>query len=397
MKIPDVLKRHLLPLRFAPLESFDPDNISCEEQSDPAVMTMSPVVSVCVVTYNQAEYIRECLDSILAQKTDFPFEVVIGEDCSSDATRKIVEAYREKHPEQIRLLYSDANVGANMNSMRVIARCRGKYIAACDGDDFWHRRDKLQIQFEYMEKHPECAAVYGDYDILYEEYGKTRHHLLRRRTRVAAEVTYTLQDWFACRQKPHTITCTSFAGNFHMDMANHELLCAKIGMTDLIWWWELSLRGSVTILPESLATYRNNLPGRSLTQNTDLRKRLDFALDSILVSGCYFHQYNPDELTSFLRRRLLELLPIAIACRDQQYRKKFLQTLSWLNCSFTCREKFLIALWKHSVLFYPIYGAIIPMRRFRRWLAVRWGIRDRIQRFRRRVEGAKALGRTGFK
>ena len=102
-----------------------------------------PVVSICSITYNHESYIEEAIDSFLMQETDFPFEIVVGEDYSTDGTRQIIEEYLEQYPNIIKLITSDNNVGPNRNFMRTLNACTGKYIAICEGDDYWIDNDKL--------------------------------------------------------------------------------------------------------------------------------------------------------------------------------------------------------------------------------------------------------------
>ena len=123
-----------------------------------------PLASVCMITYNHKPYIRQAIEGVLRQETDFPYELLIGEDCSTDGTREIVFDYQRQYPQIIRVITSDKNVGARKNSLRTRRACTGKYIAYCEGDDYWQRTDKLQHQIEYLETHPDCGLVYSDYD-----------------------------------------------------------------------------------------------------------------------------------------------------------------------------------------------------------------------------------------
>lgn len=123
-----------------------------------------PLVSVHMITYNHAPYISRAIEGVLAQKTDFEFELVIGEDCSTDGTREIALAYQEAHPERVRVITSEKNVGMHANAKRTMDACRGRFIAWCEGDDYWHREDKLQRQVDYLLNHPDCGLVYTDYD-----------------------------------------------------------------------------------------------------------------------------------------------------------------------------------------------------------------------------------------
>ena len=129
-------------------------------------------VSVHMSTYNQKEYIASAIEHVLRQKTRFPFELIIGEDYSTDGTREIVFQYHGKNPQIIRVVTADANVGAAANKNRILEACRGKYIAFCDGDDYWHDPEKLQKQVDFLESHPDCGLVHTDFDKLKVHKGK---------------------------------------------------------------------------------------------------------------------------------------------------------------------------------------------------------------------------------
>lgn len=113
-------------------------------------------VSVCVVTYNQEKYIAECLDSLVSQKTNFKFEIIVGEDCSTDGTRAIIQKYISQYPELIVPLFHEKNVGPVENLRQVYLKAKGKYIAHMDGDDM-ALPDKLQKQFNVLENHSEFS------------------------------------------------------------------------------------------------------------------------------------------------------------------------------------------------------------------------------------------------
>jgi len=114
------------------------------------------VVSVCITAYNHGKYIAQALDSILMQEVDFKYEIVVGEDCSTDNTRQILLAYKKKYPDKLKLLLHEKNMGAQKNVIAILNNCSGKYIAMLDGDDYWIDPKKLQIQIDLMEKNPDC-------------------------------------------------------------------------------------------------------------------------------------------------------------------------------------------------------------------------------------------------
>ncbi|WP_352338916.1 glycosyltransferase family 2 protein [Psychrobacter sp. 16-MNA-CIBAN-0192] len=118
-------------------------------------------VSVCIITYNQEDYISECLDSIINQETDFKFEIIIGEDCSTDNTRAIVKEYIEKYPKLIVPIFHERNVGPVENVKQVYKKAKGKYIAHIDGDDS-ALPEKLQKQFDVLESNLDCNVCSHD-------------------------------------------------------------------------------------------------------------------------------------------------------------------------------------------------------------------------------------------
>ena len=121
---------------------------------------MTPLVSVCVTTYNHEPYLADALDAILAQRCDFGVEIILGEDCSSDNTLAICRAYAEKYPEKITLIASTENVGWRTNYRRCVEAARGKYIAFCDGDDYWSDENRLAEQVALMEQRPSVGLCY---------------------------------------------------------------------------------------------------------------------------------------------------------------------------------------------------------------------------------------------
>jgi glycosyltransferase involved in cell wall biosynthesis len=119
-----------------------------------------PMFSVCVITYNQENFISQTLESILSQKHDFSWELLVGDDCSSDGTRKIIQEYAEKFPEIVRPIFNEKNLGLVKNFFSVMKNARGKYIMECAGDDWW-LPGKAKTQIDFMENHPEIGMCYG--------------------------------------------------------------------------------------------------------------------------------------------------------------------------------------------------------------------------------------------
>ena len=118
---------------------------------------LAPVVSVSITAYNSATWLPRALDSVLKQRATFPIEIVIGDDCSQDATVSVAHSYREKYPDVIRVLERSKNVGIQRNYYETFEQCRGKFIAWLDADDYWTDQEKLAIQVETLESDPSIS------------------------------------------------------------------------------------------------------------------------------------------------------------------------------------------------------------------------------------------------
>lgn len=125
-----------------------------------------PRVSVCMITYNHEPFIAQAIEGVVMQQTPWPFELVIGEDCSTDGTRAIAEAYANQYPGVIRLLPSTTNLGAQANGHRTLQACQGEYLAFCEGDDYWTDCSKLAKQVAFLDDHPDYALCYHNYRVL---------------------------------------------------------------------------------------------------------------------------------------------------------------------------------------------------------------------------------------
>ncbi len=121
---------------------------------------MNPEVSILCITYNQSKYIRKCLDGMLMQQTSFPFEILIHDDMSTDGTAEILKEYEQKYPDVVRVMPETENQYSKGNRCLFMLLCpmiRGRYVAMCEGDDYWTDVQKLQKQYDAMEAHPECT------------------------------------------------------------------------------------------------------------------------------------------------------------------------------------------------------------------------------------------------
>ena len=130
---------------------------------------MDIMLSVLMTVYNHERYLAKAIEGVLMQKTNFKYELIIGEDCSTDRSREIVVEYQKRHPDIIRGILNPVNLGMDKNAWQVTKAARGRYIAICEGDDYWTDPEKLQIQVDFLEKHREYSGCYHSVDIVDEE------------------------------------------------------------------------------------------------------------------------------------------------------------------------------------------------------------------------------------
>ena len=155
------------------------------------------MVSIVCITYNHEKYISQAIEGFLNQKTTFKTEIIIHDDCSTDTTKEIINFYEKKYPEKIKVYFEKEN----QYSLRkyqflkeVYDMANGKYIAFCEGDDYWVDNNKLQKEIDYLEKHDDCRMVYTDFDILYQKTGRVERTLFKKEPE-RFKHKYTLDSW----------------------------------------------------------------------------------------------------------------------------------------------------------------------------------------------------------
>ena len=351
-------------------ESFDSKNVTLEptpwtEISDPSVLAKNPLVSVKMITYNHAPYIAQAIEGVLQQKTSFPVELIIGEDCSTDGTREIVLNFQQKYPNVIRVITSDQNVGMKKNSKRLRNTFRGKYLAYCEGDDYWHDPHKLAKQVNYLESHPECGLIYSSYDVHHCKQNIIIKDFIKYRKWKIIE-NPKLSDYFV-ELKPiggarvGISTCTVMVrrnlyeqvieSDPYLHGSEHFL------MGDIQLWAELINVTSIHFIPESMATYR--LSEESATRSKDRGKvfRLRVSGAEIMIYLCKKHNLPSNIRSRFEVSRDMNLLHVAVETRNSELAEELRKAkgrwnyLEWLRY-FSAR----------NVLFYLIYRTAVKFR-----------------------------------
>lgn len=208
-------------------------------------------VSVMVLTYGHEKYIAQCLDSILMQKTQFDFEVIVGEDASPDNTRKILMEYERKYPNRFQMLYHKTNVGAKINMQDCFTLCHGKYIAFCEGDDFWLDENKLQIQIDFLEAHPEASAVYHEV-VIVDKNGKKNESLRFPSSPSRKYSLFRYDMGFLPGQLASLVMINIFKTPFDFSFLARKEMTPGDRVLPLI----LMFLGSVYCLPHPMSAYR---------------------------------------------------------------------------------------------------------------------------------------------
>lgn len=245
------------------------------EVSDKGQLVTDPVVSVLMLVYNHAPYLPEAIESVIAQRTDFEFELLIGEDNSTDDSRRIIEGYQRRYPEVVRLIVSARNVGMQQNLDRLVRASRAPLIAFCEGDDYWHARGKLEKQVRLMRSSPDVVAVHSEFSHITRRDGEWK-----RLPRFWQEhrVSIPEGDVFADLVVSNFIqTCTlMIRTDIAVDYLDSDLPAETYAVAD----WPLCLfassRGRIRYLDEPLATYRHVI-GSATNQGraADVRRAKD--------------------------------------------------------------------------------------------------------------------------
>lgn len=246
-----------------------------------------PLVTVLITTYNQERYIGKAIDSVLAQKTDFPFEVYISEDCGTDGTRAILQDYAARFPDIIRLNLREQNAGISRNWYEGLCAAKGQYVCTLEGDDWWRDDHKLQKQVDFLRTHPDYLAV--SHTLLLTDDAGNTYGTLPDDPRILGRDA-TMELFLA----GVTYSCTACLVKNIFDPADKELydyVTANRSIADFALCMLYLDKGRVFVMNEALSAYRvagtdQNHQNYNGTQSA-LKKYADF-LDVVNASRRYW-------------------------------------------------------------------------------------------------------------
>ncbi len=228
------------------------------------------ILSIYVATYNHEKYIVQALDSILMQKTKYKFEVLVGEDASTDGTRAVLKAYEQQHPGVFTIFYREKNMNhcAVCNAQDLRARCKGKYIIALEGDDFWLDENKIETQIDYLETHPECIAVAHNCVVVGEDSkpnGETYSE--------CKDEKYTLRHFFS-EIMPGQLATVMYRNYLQDSSFDRSLLDKQLSPGDRLIYFSLACHGEIHCIQKVMSAYRHITAGGSSFSAT---VRFDYA------------------------------------------------------------------------------------------------------------------------
>ncbi len=260
-------------------------------------MKKEPEVSVAVITYNMVGYLAQLLDSILMQKVDFPYEIIIDDDCSPDNSRELLYEYQRRYPDKIVLSLREKNVGGSRNMYGVLKQCRGKYIAILEGDDWWEAEDKLQYQFDFMEKHPEYIGMYCN---SWCELSTTET-IQKIRRDITEPMIFTYKNFLEYHffnRLPNS-TDTAFFRNFFKDAPDNEL-DVFYKAHNMVWDQSLALilygKGDVYVDPRVVSHHR------TIVEKGGTNYQSKYAIEDHKVSDAYMYACHEEYMENVLHR-----------------------------------------------------------------------------------------------
>jgi hypothetical protein len=299
------------------------------------------MVSVAMITYNQRSYLEKAVESVIAQEVDFPVEVLLGEDHSTDGTRQLAFQLQERYPDRLCIISSEANVGAIKNLVRVERACRGKYLAYCEGDDYWQDRSKLAKQVGFMEARADYSMVHSHCNRYYVASNRLQQDSLR--VPLGLDDGNAFEDIMLGRRYPLTVTVMTRRDALNW-VVKHCPECSDPHwpMGDTQRWLELSRRGKVGCIHEPLAT--TNVLLESAGQSQDPNRRLKFFMAARALKLHYLEKYPiaPETDRQVREKLALMLLQRAYDASDPLVAQEMFDEYTRLRHSPSFRARWLL-------------------------------------------------------
>ena len=267
-----------------------------------------PLVSVNMITYNHEKYIAQAIEGVLLQKTNFKIELIIGEDGSPDGTAKIVKEYAEKYPDIIVPVVREKNIGMIENVIDIYKRCQGKYVAVCEGDDYWIDPLKLQKQVDFLEENEDYGLVHTNYQVFQQ---KKNRFVERNSGNIPSGNIF--KQLLTDEMKIATLTVLGKTNLFLDVIIQHNNLLRNSKMADSVFWLyissvvkvkHLNIKTAVYRILENSASHSREFNKKKLFIESSLNIRRYFAINNA-VEDIILHKLNVRFYSAILHHALL--------------------------------------------------------------------------------------------
>jgi glycosyltransferase involved in cell wall biosynthesis len=235
---------------------------------------MKPVVSVIMITYNHEKFIAEAIDGVINQRCNFPIELLIGEDCSTDRTRDICIEYQRRYPHIIRLIIAEENVGMHKNFFRIFSRAKGLYVAFCEGDDVWRNSSKLSTQVEYLNNNSDYIFAFHNAIVTYANQSFSDHPFNKHLRRNPTVEDIIKCEWFI--PTASVMVRREATRNIPKSFANYP--CGDYPFSILA-----AAKGKVHYMSDLMSIYRKNNMGATAAVNKDADTSISYWENFILM------------------------------------------------------------------------------------------------------------------
>ena len=327
---------------------------------------MENIISVVILTYNQQDTIGRAIDSVLMQQCHVPFEIIIGEDASTDNTRAICQEYATKHPDIIRLFCNEHNKGITDNYFDCLLECRGKYIADCAGDDFWIDPEKLEKEVCVMESHPNVTMVITNWQLYNEQ---TRQISPSRQCQHAPITPGRDMLKAIITQKNMSVfhLCTAlyradifrkaYEEDIHM-FRNKDLCSEDMQIASAMAWY-----GDIAYLPDITLNY--SVGGKGVSNINDSEKQFSFVKKSTILNQYLATKYQID-IRDFLNERIFELGMHAFRSHQHQLYEETLACEKAWQVEKNNKYRLLMTVMRHNSLWriaLAVRGMVVSLKR----------------------------------
>ncbi len=221
----------------------------------------TPKISVCIVAYNHGQYIDDCLSSVVGQQVEADIEILVGDDCSTDQTRKIISAYAERYPDLVFPVFHAKNIGGSLNYQYLMSKAAGEYVAHLDGDDYW-LPGKLAAQVRFLDANPDCAAVY------------TNAFCIRDDGTPAGVFNNAQPSRFDINDLLRQGNFLNHSSVLYRSTLRHELLGMQPPFLDYRILLRLARHGDVGYLNQALTAYRRSSSSSAIVNANELVRSL---------------------------------------------------------------------------------------------------------------------------